>query len=122
MSKKTNPNKLSHKKFFSLLFFWITLLIYSTCFMIENGGITFDSVMGAFVNIIPYCLAIGALGYVIGAIIDKPKKIKPKYDKAMMDKLVKDFTPTQTPMEIDSAPLPLFMDELNIKVDTEADI
>ena len=122
MSKKKNQSRLSHKKFFSLLFFCITLLVYSTCFMIENGGITFDSVTGAFVNIIPYCLAVGALGYVIGAIIDKPKKIKQKYDKDMMDKLVKDFAPNETEVESGDASLPPVLDELNIKVDTEADL
>lgn len=121
MDNKKNQNKLSYKKFFSVLFFCITLLIYGTCFIIENGGITYDSVIGAFVNILPYSFAVGALGYIIGMIIDKPKKIKPKYDKNMMDKLVKDFAPTEAQAETTDSPMNNLIDELNIKVDTEVD-
>jgi len=126
-TKKNKKQKnLNHKQFFGLLLFCMTMLIYSTCYMLQNGGITYESVTGAFQDIIPYCFLVGFLGFIIGSILDKPNKTK-ENNNDMINKFIQDAAAQaaqaaqEAKIAADSQPTAL-SDDLNMKIDTEVDI
>lgn len=140
---KKNPMHLNHKSFCGLMLFSITLLIYGTCYLILNGGINFYSVSTSFERVVPQSIAVGILGYIIGSILDKPKikRRKGVTSAELIEKMVQDAV-NGNPVglndvpDLDSAALEDTVDsdiaesskmgglpsDLNIKVNTEADI
>ncbi|MBR1908691.1 hypothetical protein IJ818_07125 [bacterium] len=125
--KNKKQTKLNHKQFFGLLLFCLTMLIYCTCYMLQNGGITYESVTGAFEDVIPYCCLIGFFGFIIGSILDKPNKNKDKENNDMINKFIQDASAQaaqaahEAKMAANSQPSAL-SEDLNIKIDTEVDI
>jgi len=126
-SKKNKQNKLNHKQFFGLLLFCMTMLVYGTCYMLQNGGITHESVTGAFQDVLPYCALIGLFGMIIGSILDKPNKKKTQKDNDIINKLIQDAATqaaqaaqeAKAASDVNVTPL---SEDLNIKIDTENNI
>jgi len=127
-AKKGNQYKLNHKQFFGLLFFCLTLLIYGACYMLQNGGITYESVTGAFVEVLPSCFIIAMLGYLMGSILDNPAKAKIQDNKDMINKFIQDAAAqaAQSAQEIkmaaDANSAASLSEDIGLKIDTETDI
>lgn len=127
-AKNKKQTKLNHKQFFGLLFFCFTLLIYGTCYMLQNGGITYEAVMGAMEDILPYCFIIAFLGYIIGAILDKPAKAKVQENNDMINKFIQDAaaqaaqSAQEVKMAADANTASSLSDDIGLKVDTENNI
>ena len=127
-AKKKKQSKLNHKQFFSLLFFCFTMLVYGTCYMLQNGGITYESVTGAMEDVLPYCFIIAFLGYIIGYILDKPAKAKIEENNDMINKIIQDaaaqaaHSAQEVKMAADANTAASLSDDIGIKVDTENNI
>lgn len=128
MAKNKKQTKLNHKTFFSLLFFCFTLLVYCTCYLFQNGGITYEAVSGAFRDVLPNCFIIAFLGYIIGFILDKPSKAKMQENNDLINKYIQEAA-NQAALAAQDAKMAssniqpsALSDDLNIKIDTEADI
>ena len=123
-NKKRRNKKINHRVFFSSMLICLTWLVYSACHMAVNGGMTYDSVTNTLIDIIPYCFAIGALGFVVGYILDKPTKQQvEKENQEMLDKLLKQAADqaAQAVQEARMASEPASLSEdMPVKVDTEA--
>lgn len=117
--------KLNHRQFFGLLLFCMTLLVYTTCYMLQNGGITYESVMGTAEDVLPYCAIVGLLGYIIGNILDNPRKAKIQENNDIINQFIQDAakqaSQAANDVKIDAAK-PNLADDIGIKIDTEADI
>ena len=95
--------------------------------MLQNGGITYESVMGAFEDVLPSCLIIAFLGYIIGYILDKPAKAKIQDNDDMINKFIQEAAAqaAQSAQEVKMAAdanTASLADDIGIKIDTEADI
>lgn len=127
-AKKENQRKLNHKQFFGLLFFCLTLLIYGTCYMLQNGGITYESVTGAFVEVLPSCFIIATLGYIMGSILDSPAKARVEENNDMINKFIQDATAQaaksaqEVKMAADANSAASLSEDIGLKIDTETDI
>lgn len=94
--------------------------------MLQNGGITYESVMGTAEDVLPYCILIGFLGYIIGHILDNPKKAKIQENTDVINKYLQEAT-NQAAMaahEVKEAAEENInlSDELGMKVDTETNV
>ena len=123
--KKKQQKKLNHKQFFGLLLFCLTLLVYTTCYMLQNGGITYESVLGTAEDVLPYCILIGLFGYIIGSILDNPKRAKIQETNDVINKYLQEAK-TQAAQAAHDAKVAAdevnLSDEIGLKIDTEADI
>lgn len=127
MANKKDKNKvtrLNHRIFFGLLLFCIAWLIYSACYMAINGGMTYEAVTQTLIEIVPYCLIIGLLGYGVGYILDKPSKSRAEQEsKEMLDKFLKDAAnqAAQAAQNARMAAPNAIAEDMPLKVDLEND-
>lgn len=70
MSKKN----ISQRKRLAAVFASFSIVIVGTVSLLESMSLDYYSVLNTVEKIIPACLALGSLGWVMGAILDRPKK------------------------------------------------
>ncbi|MBQ6516645.1 hypothetical protein IJI31_05645 [bacterium] len=84
----TQKTKSKKAKNFCTAFVCIAFLIFGAIHLFSCGNISYDSVVGLFIKIVPACLVMGVLGYKIGDILDHPKGSKAAdYRNIIMDEL-----------------------------------
>ena len=92
-----------YKNALAAIFICFTILIVGTFSIIENGGITDYAVYGAFNKIIPACIVMGILGWLIGKMLEA-KPIIPKKDFGYSNSLIEELMREDsggTPEELD---------------------
>jgi hypothetical protein len=90
MTKKQMPQRVR----LCALFVSFTILIMGGVSLFENMTIDYYSVLGTLTKIIPASIAMGGLGWVMGMILDKPKKASTiKYNNMFLKNVVKGELP-----------------------------
>lgn len=81
--------KLTQRKRLAALFVSFTIIIIGAASLLESMTIDYYSVVNTVLKIIPAAFAMGTLGWVMGMILDKPrKKGVSTYNKMMMKELL----------------------------------
>ena len=65
---------ISQRKILAAIFASFAILIIGTTSLLESMSFDYYSVIATVQKILPASLALGSLGWVIGMILDKPKK------------------------------------------------
>lgn len=72
MSKKS----ISQRKRLTAVFVSFTVLIIGTLSLVESQTLDYYSVLGTLEKLIPASIVFGGLGWIMGMILDKPKKVQ----------------------------------------------
>lgn len=105
MSKKV----MQHRKRLAAVFASISILIMGTASLLQSMSLDYYSVLSTLIKIIPASIVIGTLGWVMGMILDQPKKRrKIGYNSAFVNNIMKnEFNETAAATESGDAPIDL---------------
>lgn len=67
---------ISQRKRLAAIFASFSILIMGTVSLLESMSLDYYSVLNTLQKVIPASIVLGGLGWVIGMILDKPKKRK----------------------------------------------
>ncbi len=82
--------KITQRKRLCALFISFTIVIMGAISIYENMSFDYDTVFGTLQRMFPACVVMGFLGWIMGMILDKPrKKGISSYNKLMMQELMK---------------------------------
>ena len=82
--------KITQRKRLSALFVSFTVVIMGAISIYENMSLDYDTVLGTLQRMFPACIVMGFLGWIMGMILDKPRKSGlSSYNKLMMQELMK---------------------------------
>lgn len=85
---------LAQRKKLAAVFASFAILIIGTVSLAESMSLDYYSVLGTLSKVIPAAVALGSLGWVMGMILDKPKRKAPiNYNKLFLSDVVKDGFP-----------------------------
>ena len=87
---------ISQRKRLAAIFASFTILVMGTASLLESMSLDYYSVLNTIQKIIPASFIIGGLGWVMGMILDKPKKRKKtrvNYNNLLIPKNVKNDIP-----------------------------
>jgi len=65
---------ISQRKRLAAIFASFAVLIIGTASLLESMSLDYYSVLNTLAKIIPACFALGGLGWIMGVILDKPRK------------------------------------------------
>lgn len=86
MTKKGLPQR----KRLAAIFASFTILIMGTASLLESMALDYYSVLNTLEKVIPASVILGSLGWIMGMILDKPKKKrKISYNNLFLNDLVK---------------------------------
>lgn len=68
---------IAQRKRLAAIFVSFAILIIGTTSLLENMSLDYYSVLGTLEKILPASIALGGLGWVMGMVLDKPRK-RPK--------------------------------------------
>ena len=91
MKNTKNKKKIfMYRHYLSALFASFATLVIGTVSLLENESIDYYTVMAALRIVIPSALVLGGIGWVMGMVLDKPKKSNQiKYDNSLMNEWMK---------------------------------
>lgn len=69
-----NKKGISQRKRLAAVFASFSILIMGTVSLFESMSIDYYSVLNTIQKVVPASIALGALGWIMGMILDKPKK------------------------------------------------
>ena len=93
MAKK---KKLPERKRLAAIFVSFTILLVGVVSLAENMSIDYYSVMDTVQKIIPASIVMGALGWIMGMVLDKPQGSRKINSNLFLDQMMKnDLTQTQ---------------------------
>lgn len=69
-----NKKALKYRYRLMLVFISLTILIVGSLSLIESMSLDYYSVLGTLVKIGPAAFVMGALGYVMGFVLDQPRR------------------------------------------------
>ena len=85
---------LAQRKKLAAVFASFAILIMGTVSLSESMSLDYYTVLGTLSKVIPAAVALGALGWVMGMILDKPKRKAPiNYNKLFLSDVAKDGFP-----------------------------
>lgn len=100
MSKKP----FQYKKYLCALFVSFAILSVGTLSLMEEMSIDYYTVLHALSKIIPASIVLGGLGWVMGSIIDRPKKrTRVDYNNVLLNELIKETAESETESEHETA-------------------
>jgi len=85
--------KIQYKQNLAMLMACLSLLVFGSCALYQNGGITYTSLIASSVKVIPAVLIMYALGWIIGMIIESSKivkKAKLGYANSLLEEILKE--------------------------------
>ena len=86
--------KIEYKKQTAILLACISLLVFGSCALFINGGITYSSLSASFVTIGPGILFMSVMGWLIGSMIEGSKSLKKanslNYTHSLLDEIMKE--------------------------------
>lgn len=71
MDNKTIPQR----KRLAAIFASFAILVMGTLSLLQSRSLDYYSVLGTLIKIIPACIILGGLGWVMGMILDRPRKV-----------------------------------------------
>lgn len=81
---------ISKRKRLAAIFASFAVLIMGTASLIESMSFDYYSVLGTLEKIIPASIALGALGWVMGMVLDKPRRASgSRQNRLFLNKIVK---------------------------------
>ena len=93
MAKK---KRLSERKRLAAIFVSFTILLVGAISLSENMSIDYYSVMDTVQKIIPASIVMGALGWIMGMVLDKPQGSRKINSNLFLDQMMKnDLTQSQ---------------------------
>lgn len=91
---------LSQRKRLAAIFASFSILIIGTLSLAETMSIDYYSVLNTLQKVIPASVIIGSLGWVIGMILDKPKKARRiSFNDTFLNNVMKDEIPDMSETE-----------------------
>lgn len=72
MDKKSIPQR----KRLAAIFASFSILIMGTCSLLESMSLDYYSVLDTVEKVVPAAIILGGIGWIMGMILDKPKKRK----------------------------------------------
>ena len=84
--------RFQYKNYLCALFSSFAILLVGTISLLESEAINYFTVIYALKKVIPATFVLGALGWLMGTVIDSPKKfskISTKGDNLLLDELMK---------------------------------
>jgi len=88
MDKKTIPQR----KRLAAIFASFSILIMGALSLLESQSLDYYSVLGTLEKIIPASIVLGGLGWVMGMVLDKPKRVHKLDYTTFFNKTKKDLT------------------------------
>lgn len=86
MAKKVIPQR----KKLAAVFASFAILIMGTTSLLESMSLDYYSVLNTLEKVIPSCIILGGLGWVMGMILDKPKKRRSiNYNNLFLNEIMK---------------------------------
>ena len=87
---------LQYRKKLSAVFASIAILVMGTASLFQSMSLDYYSVLSTLTKIVPACFVIGFLGWIMGLILDQPKRRqKISYNSVFVNDLMKnDFSET----------------------------
>ena len=86
---------ISQRYRLSAIFASFAIVIMGALSLFESMSLDYYSVLGTLDKVIPACLALGGLGWVMGMILDKPKKRSSNHNNLFLNEIMKsDFGST----------------------------
>lgn len=80
---------ISQRYRLSAIFSSFAIVIIGTMSLLESMSLDYYAVLGTLYKIIPACLALGGLGWVMGMILDKPKKRNSNHNNLFLNEIMK---------------------------------
>lgn len=81
---------ISNRKRLAAVFASFSIIIMGTVSLLQSMSIDYYSVLGTLTKVIPAAFALGCLGWVMGMVLDKPKKgSRFAYNQLLLDDLLK---------------------------------
>ena len=88
---KIKKEKIVYKKRLSALFAWGALLLVGATSLLDSMSLDYYSVMGTFQKAIPACVVLGAIGWLMGTVLDMPKRgNRIGYSNSFINQMVKE--------------------------------
>lgn len=89
-------NGIPQRKRLAAVFASFTILIMGTVSLFESMSIDYYSVLNTLQKVIPASIALGGLGWVMGMILDKPKRRSRRmgYNNLFMNEVLKNSIPS----------------------------
>lgn len=79
------------RKRLAAIFVSFTILLVGSLSLFENMTLDYYSVLGTLQKLFPACLIMGSLGWVMGMVLDKPRKRrKKKYNDLYLNAFAKE--------------------------------
>ena len=99
MDKKS---ALSERKRLSAIFASFAVLIVGTGSLLQSMSLDYYSVINTVEKIIPAAAIMGALGWVMGMVLDKPKtRRKVSYNSVFMNDVIRKDFAEETPANVE---------------------
>lgn len=81
---------ISNRKKLAAVFASFSIIIMGTVSLLQSMSIDYYSVLGTLAKVIPAAFTLGCLGWVMGMVLDKPKKgSRFAYNQLLLDDLLK---------------------------------
>ena len=89
MDKKTTQQRIR----LAAIFASFSILVMGALSLLENMSLDYYSVLGTLKKVIPASIIIGGLGWVMGMILDRPKKrhSSTSYNNLFLNEIKKDI-------------------------------
>lgn len=86
-----NKKNISQRKRLAAIFASFSILIMGTVSLSESMSLDYYSVLSTLGKVLPASIALGGLGWVMGMILDKPKKRHSKinYNSLFLNNVIK---------------------------------
>jgi len=94
-----NKKGILQRKRLAAIFASFSILIMGTVSLLESMSLDYYSVLSTLEKVIPASIILGGLGWVMGMILDKPKKRRTKigYNDLFLNKIIKNDIETAIP-------------------------
>lgn len=89
---------ISQRKKLAAIFASFSILIMGTASLLESMSLDYYSVLSTLSKVVPATIALGSLGWVMGMILDKPRKKRRSLNYSYLSKISTNDVHTPTPI------------------------